>query len=322
MGGEESDAELAELTGYLRFLRAQVDELLVVDASDAGVYERNERAWGDLATHVRPDPRHRFAMPKVDGVTTGVLIAANERVIVADDDVRYGTESLARTVALLDEADLVRPQNYFAPLRWHARWDTARTLLNRAWGADYPGTLAIRRSRFESIGGYDGNVMFENLELIRTVRAAGGHELAPLDLYVRRLPPTTRHFVSQRVRQAYDDLAQPARMVAFLGLLPIGIASIATRRWAPPAGAALASMLVAEAGRRRAGGTRVFPPSATLLAPAWVCERALCIWLALGARVLRGGIGYRGMRIRAAATPERVLRRRLAQRPAGPPLGA
>ncbi|SNT63840.1 Iron-containing redox enzyme [Streptosporangium subroseum] len=31
--------------------------------------------------------------------------------------------------------------------------------------------------------------LFENLELIRTVRAHGGREYRPLDLYVRRLPP-------------------------------------------------------------------------------------------------------------------------------------
>jgi len=33
-------------------------------------------------------------------------------------------------------ADLVGPQNFFDPLPWHARWDSARTLLNRASGGD------------------------------------------------------------------------------------------------------------------------------------------------------------------------------------------
>ena len=31
-------------------------------------------------------------------------------------------------------------------------------------------------------GGYDGDVLFENLELIRTVRARGGEEAVALDL--------------------------------------------------------------------------------------------------------------------------------------------
>src|SRR5918911_162822 len=86
--------------------------------------------------------------------------APDERVVIADDDVRYDEESLARVVDALDRADVVRPQNYFDPLPWHACLDTARTLLNRISGGDWPGTLAVRRSRLMSTNGYDGNVLF------------------------------------------------------------------------------------------------------------------------------------------------------------------
>jgi hypothetical protein len=79
-------------------------------------------------------------MGKVAGVTTGVRRAGFEAVVIADDDVRYEHATLQRLVEYLDDHDLVRPQNFFDPLPWHARWDTARTLLNRAFGADYPGT--------------------------------------------------------------------------------------------------------------------------------------------------------------------------------------
>ncbi len=112
---------------------------------------------------------------------------------------------------LLAEADLVRPQNYFDPLPWHARWDTARILCNRAFGSDFPGTLGVRSSFLRSIGGYDGDVLFENLELIRTVTAAGGRVIDAPDLFVRRRPPTVARFLEQRPRQAYDDWAQPLR---------------------------------------------------------------------------------------------------------------
>ncbi len=113
-------------------------------------------------------------------------------------------------------ADLVRPQNVFDPLPWHARWDTARMLLNRAFGSDHPGTLGVRRSFLASIGGYDGDVLFENLELVRTVLAAGGRVVDAPGMYVRRRPPTPARFLEQRPRQAYDDLAQPARLAFFL----------------------------------------------------------------------------------------------------------
>jgi hypothetical protein len=182
----------------------------------------------------------------------------------------------------------------------------------------------VRRSLVLDAGGYDGDVLFENLELLRTVRAAGGTILTPLDLYVRRLPPGTGHFLGQRVRQAYDELARPARLAAALTVLP-GVAALAARRrWWPLAAAAGLTMAAAEAGRRRAGGRAVFPASSSLLAPVWLLERGVSSWLAVYARLFRGGAGYAGGRLRRAATPERVLRARLAgrypprDRPQGP----
>ncbi|MFC6081824.1 glycosyltransferase family 2 protein [Sphaerisporangium aureirubrum] len=307
----ERDTGLPELTAYLRRLSEQV-EVVVVDGSPPEVFERHARLWRGSVRHLRPDGDLECANGKVAGVRTGLRRVRREHVVVADDDVRYDTAGLARMRALLETADLVRPQNHFHPLPWHARWDTARTLLNRACGADYPGTFGLRRSFFERMGGYDGEVMFENLELIRTVRARGGRECRAGGLYVRRLPPGTARFWSQRVRQAYDDLAQPARMAAFLAVLP-GLAVVLAR---PRRCRAVALLLLgaagvaglAEVGRRRDGGRRVFPATCSLFAPVWVLERAVCCWLALAAR-LRGGVPYNGRRLRVAAHSVRYLRR-------------
>ncbi|WP_211590363.1 glycosyltransferase family 2 protein [Microbispora sp. H11081] len=306
----DHDAGLAELTGYLRGL-ARHARIVVIDGSPSPLFERHTRAWrGVVAEHVRPDDDLRVANGKVAGVLTGMRRVRGEHVVIADDDVRYDADALARVHALLGHADLVRPQNHFHPLPWHARWDSARTLLNRGLGADYPGTFGVRRSTFERMGGYDGDVLFENLELIRTVRAHGGREVRPLDLYVRRLPPGTRRFWSQRVRQAYDDLAQPVRMAAFLAVLPsVGVALWRRRPGLIAVGAAMVVGL-AEIGRRRAGGRRVFPATSSLFAPVWVAERATCSWAALAARLLLGGVPYAGRRLRTAAHSTRRLRRR------------
>jgi hypothetical protein len=216
---------------------------------------------------------------------------------------------------VLAGADVVRPANHFDPLPWHARVDTGRILLNRVLGGDWPGTLGVRRERLLAAGGYDGAALFENLELVRTVRAAGGTEVVAQDVHVRRLPPTTAHFLGQRVRQAYDEFARPWRLVASLAVLPtVALLAARGRRRAVVAGAA-AVVAAAEVGRRRDGGRPVFPASSSLLAPVWVLERAACSWLALWAR-LRGGVPYRDGRLRTAANPPRVLRRRLAGRPA------
>ncbi|MFL5907457.1 MAG: glycosyltransferase family 2 protein, partial [Solirubrobacterales bacterium] len=165
-------------------------------------------------------------------------------------------------------------------------------------------------------GGYDGDVIFENLELMRTIRASGGRVLNPLDLYVARRPPSAEHFLSQRVRQAYDDFAIPPRMAVWLTVLPALGAAAMRRRPLEPAVATAATIALAELGRRRAGGRRYFPASASALAPLWVLERAVCSWLALRERIARGGIPYGGAVVPRAASSMRDLRRRFARRDA------
>ncbi|MGA4987525.1 glycosyltransferase [Nonomuraea bangladeshensis] len=306
----DDDAGLDELTAYLRRLSLHA-AIVVVDGSPPALFARHARRWRGLAVHVPPDPGLTCANGKVAGVLTGMRLAGAEHVVIADDDVRYDAEGLAAVRRLLGHADLVRPQNYFSPLPWHARWDTARTLLNRAVGADYPGTFGVRRSFFERMGGYDGDVLFENLELIRTVRAHGGVELAPPGLYVRRLPPAASRFWGQRVRQAYDDLAQPVRLALFLSVLPVCAAALLRRRPGLPAAGAAVAVALAEAGRRRAGGRRMFPWEASLFAPVWILERGTCSWLAVAA-ALRGGVPYAGRRLKVAAHSPRWLRRQAA----------
>ncbi len=198
------------------------------------------------------------------------------------------------------------PQNYFRPAPWHCRWDTARSLLNRALGHDYPGTLAVRRETFHRVGGYDGDVLFENLELIRTVRAAGGTIRYLRSPLVRRLPPDTRTFLSQRVRQAYDSLAQPWRLAVELAIVPAAV--VALRRGSFGRCVA-AAVLVAEAGRRRAGGAAVFPADSALWTPLWLAERGVCSWLTVASRLLCQGRGG-ARRLRSRSTPLRPRGRR------------
>ncbi len=307
----QDDAGLDELTFYLRWLSQQVREVIVVDGSPPQVAEAHAREWAGHVRHVKPDPMLAFRNGKAAGATTGVLLAEEESVVIADDDVRYDRRSLERVVELLRDHDIVRPQNFFDPLPWHALWDSARSLINRAVAVDFPGTLGLRKSVFERAGGYDGDVLFENLELIRTVRVVGGSEAAPLDLYVRRIPPETPHFLNQRVRQAYDEFALPRRMALWLSLVPMLGWTLRRRAYRGVAGAVGASVAVAEVGRRRAGGRSVWPFRAALFAPAWLLERGICVWLAVAERALHGGVRYADGIIERAATPTKELERRL-----------
>ena len=312
------DEDHDELTEYLRQISGWLD-VTVVDGSDAAAYARNEARWSGFVRHRPPEP-WPGRNGKVAGVVTGVRHARHEYVVIADDDVRWDRPSLEQAVELLGHADLVRPQNIFEPLPWHARWDTARSLVNRAFGADHPGTYLLRRSTFCRMGGYDGDVLFENLEMSRTLRAAGGRELSARSIFVPRRPPTARHFRGQRVRQAYDDFAQPARLLVEGALLPLilGLGRAAVRGRSRRAAAGLtgllaASVALAERGRRVDAGAGHFPPSAALWAPIWLVERAVCVWIAMGYRVT-GGVPYAGQRLGRAAHSLRWLRRQADRR--------
>lgn len=302
--------ELADLTSYIQELSAWA-RVIVVDGSPPEVFEHHNALWASSALHVAPDPSP-WRNGKVAGVHTGLHLATADAVVIADDDVRYDQDALRRTVDLLSEADLVGPQNVFDPLPWHAAWDSARSLLNRALAADYPGSFAVRRSSFLDMGGYDGDVLFENLELMRTVRANGGRVVRPRDIYVTRRPPSARHFAGQRVRQAYDDVAQPWRLALFLPVLPMALSGPRGRR--AVVAALGASVGVAELGRRRAGGTRHFPAHVPLFAPAWVLERSVCSWLAVVQGVVAGGVRYGDARLAVSAHSLRRLRRAAARR--------
>lgn len=307
------DTELAELTAYLRRLSSWIP-VTVVDGSPAGRFAAHARAWGDLVRHIAPLP-WPGANGKVAGVVTGMRAARAERVVIADDDVRYDRPALERVLALLDAADVVRPQNVFRPAPWHARWDTGRTLLNRAVSADYPGTFGVRRATFLAMGGYRGDVLFENLEMVRTVRAHGGREHRASDLFVERRPPTAAHFWSQRPRQAYDDLAQPWRLAAALAVWPVVVHGVVRRRGRRLALLTAAVVAAGETGRRRAAGRTVFPATAALWSPVWVLERGLFSWLAVFARLRHGGVTYGDVRLRTAASSMRHLRREAPRRP-------
>ncbi len=306
------DDDLDELTSYLYWLATQV-EVIVVDGSSSNIFAAHHARWDALLVHIPPDTNIQVANGKVKGVLSGLRRANHEYVVIADDDVRYDSVSLPKLIALLEHAAVVRPQNYFEPLPWHACWDTGRTLLNRVTGGDWPGTLGVRRSLLQITGGYDGDVLFENLELVRTIRAVGGKELVALDLFVLRKPPSQHHFWSQRIRQAYDEFARPGRLIVSLAVLPLTLSLALRRQWIVLAVAFVTLICSAEIGRRRGKGKYVFPLIASLLAPAWLMERAVCIWFALGVRLFLGGVPYHGIVLSHAANSEKVLRQRYAE---------
>src|SRR5687768_10743499 len=126
-----------ELITYLDYLcrSDSVAEVIVVDGSDPEVFADFASRCGSVVRHIPIDADFRELINgKVAGVLTGVRHATHPRLILADDDVRHDRVTIERIADALERADIVRPQNYFDPLPWHACIDTGRTLINRVTG--------------------------------------------------------------------------------------------------------------------------------------------------------------------------------------------
>src|SRR5687768_1617209 len=123
--------EIKRLSNYFRSLSWAGCEVLIVDGSPKVVFEEHAKSWQSFSKHVAPDPRYTYLNGKVNGVHTGVDLASCERIILADDDIRYSPADIKKMRDLLDMHEMVRPQNYIEPLPWWARIETARILINR-----------------------------------------------------------------------------------------------------------------------------------------------------------------------------------------------
>jgi hypothetical protein len=292
---------------YLQMLGRAGCEVLVVDGSPTAVFAAHARIWNEHCCHVAPDPQYTYLNGKVNGVHTGVDLASCERIIVADDDIRYRPEDLKWICHLLDRFEMVRPQNFISPLPWWARLETARILINRGSlrAGDYPGTCGFRRSTMRRVGPYDGDVLFDNEEIVRHFALREANINYATDFFILKRPPTLTKWIEQRPRQAYEDFVMRAKTVAFLSVLPV---TVAITVWlGPRAGLLLlavlflASVLLSGRGLLRDSAYRAFPVSSPLFAPLWIVERSISVYWALYWKARYGGYPF-GQRLLSKGT--------------------
>jgi hypothetical protein len=290
--------ETEDLAGYFQILSYEGCEVLVVDGSSPEVFAEHDRAWRHLCRHVTVDRKYTYLNDKVNGVHTGVDLASCESIILADDDIRYSCEDVGRAYKLLERHDMVRPQNYLAPLPWWGRTEAARMLINRGVlrSGDYPGTCAFRRSVCLRIGHYDGDVLFDNEEIVRHFVLNGANVCYALDFFVLKRPPTLRKWLEQRPRQAYEDFDLRAKTLLFLSLLPmaaaLGLFSGVRAALGLFSVVSICAALIAGRGLLRNKAYKFFPAAVILYAPLWVTERAVSVYWALYWRVARGGYPF------------------------------
>jgi hypothetical protein len=293
-----SAEETAELAEYFSILNCAGCDVLVVDGSPAPVFEENDEAWRALCRHEPVDRSFGYLNDKVNGIHTGVSLAATEKIILADDDIRYSAPEVGRITGLLEHFEVVRPQNFLAPLPWWGRMEAARMLINRATlrTADYPGTCAFRRSAMLRVGHYDGDVLFDNEELIRHFAREGARISYAANLFVQKCPPTFRKWIEQRPRQAYEDFGLRVKTALFLSL-PIFAAVIAATGGLKAVVTYFVTLFIAAAalaivGRLRGDAARYFPWSVCWFAPFWIVERTISTWWAIYWFFARGGYPF------------------------------
>ncbi|MFN2455517.1 MAG: glycosyltransferase family 2 protein [Pyrinomonadaceae bacterium] len=291
------EREANDFRNYFRVLDAARCEVLVIDGSPPDVFAAHKETWSDICRHAPVDPQYKYLNGKVNGIHTGVALATHEHIILADDDIRYTTNNIQRMTELLAVDEMVRPQNYLRPLPFWARTEAARMLINRAWIAegDYPGTLGVRRSAMQRVGHYDGDVLFDNEEIVRHFRAHQARICYARDFFILKHPPTLRKWIEQRPRQAYEDFVMRAK-TAFFALLPLALALVwivAGWRWSLAFAATVAcgAMLVALRGLSD-GAERVFPAWLCLYAPLWIAERVVSTYWAFYWRAAYGGYPF------------------------------
>jgi hypothetical protein len=293
-----SATEASELAEYFKAMTEAGCDVLVVDGSPEPVFEQHREAWLGLARHEAVDRSFGYLNDKVNGIHTGVNLARTEKIILADDDIRYTAAEIERVRELLEKFEVVRPQNFLSPLPWWARMEAARMLINRATlrTGDYPGTCAFSRSAMLRVGHYDGDVLFDNEEIIRHFARAGATVGYAINLFVRKRPPTLRKWKEQRPRQAYEDFGLRAKTALFcsLPILAIGIGAALGLKAVLLYLAVLVagSLALAIAGRLRGTAARYFPSSICFFAPLWVLERTVSTYWAIYWHLTRGGYPF------------------------------
>jgi hypothetical protein len=296
--GSFSAEEAGDFAEYFEALANAGCNVLVIDGSPSDVFEQHQRIWSQHAHHQPVDRRFNYLNDKVNGIHTGVELSPNEKIILADDDIRYSADDIERASHLLDDYEVVRPQNYLRPLPWWARMESARMLINRATlrTADYPGTCAFRRATMLRVGHYDGDVLFDNEEIIRHFARHGAQICYANDFFVLKRAPRFRKWLEQRPRQAYEDFGLRAKTTLFFSLpalvtLVAVIAGTKALAWVLTL-LALLAMMIAFAGRMHGDARNYFPVSIIFFAPFWILERSISTYWALYWFLRRGGYPF------------------------------
>jgi hypothetical protein len=276
--------DLRDLASYLSTISLAGCEVVVVDGSPSPIFESNRAVLRWVSRHVAARPRHRNFTGGIDTVRTAVDVSGCDKIVIADENVRYHPDAIESVCDLLDLHEVVEPQDYFEPLPWWSGIEAGRMLVHRGVEPlpDHGATFGIRKTSIRGLRGVD-IAWSSGEDAVRRLASQGAEVFSACDVFVRRLPPPLDHWLRERPRQADDDFAMPVKTVFFFALLPVAIvlAAVGGIRLAGGYASAIALGSMVLALRGRGGATTFFPLRACLCAPLWVFERSISVYWAL-----------------------------------------
>src|SRR3954451_13537156 len=153
----EASGDLRDLGSYLSTLAVAGCEVIVIDDSPAPAFENNRRVLRWVSRHIAARPRHRNFSGTIDVVRTAIDVSTCDKIIVAEENVRYDGEAVDQICELLDLHEVVEPQDYFDPLPWWIGIEAGRMLVHRGVEPlpDHGATFGMRKSSIRGLRGVD-----------------------------------------------------------------------------------------------------------------------------------------------------------------------
>ena len=265
--------DLSEFAAYLSTIAVAGFEVIVAELPDA--FDEHDRVLRWVCQHVRIRPQHRSFSGAIDPLRVAMDVASCDKVVAADERVRYSVRALHEINALLDAHEVVEPQDYFDPLPWWGGIDAGRMLMHRGIEPlpDHGATFGFHRGVLRGLRAIDASAAIGDPP--RRLASQGAEVFSALEVFVRRLPPLLGEWIRQRPRHADNTF--------FFGVLPIALllSSLGGLRLALCYAAAISLASLALAMRGRVGAAQFFPWRACLYAPLSVLERSLSVYWAL-----------------------------------------
>ena len=278
---DRGTTDVTEFAAYLSTIAAAGFEVILAELPDA--FDENDRVLRWVGHHVRIRPQHRSFTGAIDPLRVAMDVATCDKVIVADERVRYSVNALHEINGLLDAHEVVEPQDYFDPLPWWGGIDAGRMLVHRGIEPlpDHGATFGFRRGMLRGLRAIDAGATMGDPP--RRLASQGAEVFSALEVFVRRIPPLLGEWIRQRPRHADNDFSLPLKSALFFGILPVALvlSLLGGPRLAVCYAAAISVASLSLAMRGRVGAAQFFPWRACLYAPLWVLERSLSVYWAL-----------------------------------------